>query len=162
MITAMTKSPEDTQAFGAAVSTVLLPGDVVLLTGDMGAGKTTFVKGLGLALGVAEPITSPTFVLLHTYSGRIPLHHADLYRLDQVEEILDLGIMELIDDGGVALIEWADRGLPAFPTDVLRMQFSYDDDDENVRHFTFQGTGKKWADRVDDLTKAIEQWVVAQ
>ena len=159
MIRAMTKSPEDTQAFGAAVSTVLQAGDVMLLTGDMGAGKTTFVKGLGIGLGVAEPITSPTFVLLHTYSGRMPLHHADLYRLDHLEEVLDLGIMELIDDG-VALIEWADRGLPAFPTDVLRMQFSYDDEDDNVRRFTFQGTGKRWADRVDDLLVAIQQWVV--
>jgi tRNA threonylcarbamoyladenosine biosynthesis protein TsaE len=159
MISAVTKSVEDTLAFGTAFSSVLLPGDVILLTGDMGAGKTTFVKGVGVGFGVAEPITSPTFVLLHTYSGRIPLHHADLYRLDQLEEVLDLGIMELIDDGGVALIEWADRGLPAFPVDVLRMQFSYDEQDENVRRFEFQGTGKRWAERVDALAEAIQQWV---
>lgn len=162
MISLATKSPDDTQAMGAAFSALLQSGDVVLLTGDMGAGKTTFVKGLGAGFGVAEPITSPTFVLLHTYAGRLPMHHADLYRLEQIEEVLDLGIMELIDDGGVALIEWADRGLPAFPADVLNMQFSYDDDDENMRRFELRGNGKRWATRMDEVRSALSQWTIEQ
>lgn len=161
MISAATNSPEETQALGAALSEVLASGDIILLIGDMGAGKTTFVKGLGVGLGVEEPITSPTFVLLHTYAGRLPLHHADLYRLEHLEEVLDLGIMELIDDGGVALIEWADRGLTAFPADVLSVEISYGDD-ENVRRFQLQGSGKKWAERNDVLTGAIQKWVEAQ
>jgi tRNA threonylcarbamoyladenosine biosynthesis protein TsaE len=162
MISALTHSPDDTEAFAAVFSNVLLPGDIVLLIGDMGAGKTTFVKGLGTGLGVDEPITSPTFVLLHSYSGRMTLHHADLYRLEQLDEVLDLGIMELIDDGGVALIEWADRGPQAFPADVLRIECSYDDQDENVRRFVMQGSGKRWAEREQDLVQTVQQWVETQ
>jgi tRNA threonylcarbamoyladenosine biosynthesis protein TsaE len=161
MISAVTKSPDDTKALGAAFGSVLRSRDVVLLIGDMGAGKTTFVQGLGAGLGVDEPITSPTFVLLHTYAGHMPLHHADLYRLDHLEEVLDLGIMELIDDGGVALIEWADRGFRAFPSDVLRVELSYDENDENVRRFEMQGSGKGWAEREADLVNAIQQWIEA-
>lgn len=160
MIVVATKSPEETEALAGTVGDLLQSGDVVLLIGDMGAGKTTFAKGLGRSFGVDEPITSPTFVLLHTYAGRLPLHHADLYRLDQLAEVLDLGIMELLDDGGVAVVEWGDRGIPAFPSDVLRIDFSYAETDENVRQFSFDATGKSWLLRVAELAAAVEQWVV--
>ena len=157
MISAVTKSASDTQALGEAFSSVLVAGDVVLLLGDMGAGKTTFVKGLGKAFGVDEPITSPTFVLLHTYDGKMPLHHADLYRLDQLDEVLELGIMELVENG-VALIEWADRGLPAFPSDVLHIEFAYDEADESVRHFTFRSMGESWTNREPQLVESLGRW----
>src|SRR4051812_5742449 len=125
MIKVRSSSLDDTKAVAEVLAGLLVSGDVVLLIGDMGSGKTTFVQGLGDALGVDEPITSPTFVLLHTYQGRLRLHHADLYRLDHLSEVLDLGIMELIDDGGIALIEWADRGQSAFPQNALQIRFSY-------------------------------------
>jgi tRNA threonylcarbamoyladenosine biosynthesis protein TsaE len=163
VITVVTQSAEDTRAFASVLSSVLRSGDVVLLIGDMGAGKTTFVQGLAAGLDVQEPVTSPTFVLLHTYNGRTPLHHADLYRLEQLDEVLDLGITELVDEGGIALIEWADRAPHAFPSDVLRLELSYGDDDgDNVRRFVLEGTGPKWAERNHELATVVQQWIEAK
>ena len=91
-------SPEETRRIAAGIAGLARSGDVILLKGEMGSGKTVFVQGLGRALGVDEPITSPTFTLVHTYSsGRIPLHHADLYRLDLLSEVVDLALGELAE-----------------------------------------------------------------
>ena len=93
----------------SALAQLSRSGDVIVLAGEMGAGKTAFAQGFGQALGITEPITSPTFTLVHTYdSGRIILHHADLYRLERTGELADLGLDELQDSGGVIIVEWGD------------------------------------------------------
>ena len=105
----------DTHAIAAALAGLSRPGDLIVLSGEMGAGKTAFAKGFGAALGVTEPITSPTFTLVHTYDiapdlghGAKALHHADLYRLDRTAEIADLALEELAEYQGIVLVEWGD------------------------------------------------------
>ena len=102
-------SPESTTAAGEALGARLGPGDVVALTGELGAGKTCFVQGLVRGLGVITAATSPTFVLVNEYRGRLPVHHVDVYRTQSLTELLDLGFDELLGGSGVTVVEWADR-----------------------------------------------------
>jgi tRNA threonylcarbamoyladenosine biosynthesis protein TsaE len=112
---------------GAALARVLGPGDTVLLGGDLGAGKTTFTQGLASALGVSGPVTSPTFVLLHSYptSAGWALLHADVWRLDQLQEVIDLAIPELLEDGAVAVVEWGEQAAPALAADCLHVAIDF-------------------------------------
>jgi len=106
---------------------LLRPGSVVALMGDLGTGKTVFVKGVAQGLGVADDqeITSPSFVLVNEYSGRLPLYHVDLYRLHHAWEVEDLGWEELISPPGVALIEWAEKVLPLLPPERMEVHFEW-------------------------------------
>jgi tRNA threonylcarbamoyladenosine biosynthesis protein TsaE len=108
------------------VAGLCLPGDIVLLAGDLGAGKTAFAQGFGAGLGVGEPITSPTFALVRQYScdhGAIrTLLHADVYRLDHLQEIVDLGLGELVEDGAVAVVEWGDVAEPVLGSGSLTVR----------------------------------------
>lgn len=100
-----------THEIAAVVAAAARVGDVILLVGDMGSGKTAFAQGFGRAVGVTEPITSPTFTLVHSYDlpdGRVRLHHADLYRLERTAEIADLSLLELAEDRGIVLVEWGE------------------------------------------------------
>ena len=133
MIRAVTKSADDTRDMAAQLAGVARPGDVVLLAGDLGAGKTTFTQGFGRGLAVPEQITSPTFTLVHTYEGRLKLVHVDVYRLELLQEVIDLGLPELIDEGGVALIEWGEAAAPALPADFLRVRIDYGGADDERR-----------------------------
>ncbi|MGH9059651.1 MAG: tRNA (adenosine(37)-N6)-threonylcarbamoyltransferase complex ATPase subunit type 1 TsaE, partial [Acidimicrobiales bacterium] len=112
-------SVADTQAVGAALVPLLRAGDVVLLGGDLGAGKTALTQGLARAAGVDEVVTSPTFTLLRSYPTTVgaDLLHADVYRLEHTQEVVDLGLAELLDEGGVALVEWGDAAAAAFAPD---------------------------------------------
>lgn len=114
-----TTSDTATQACGEALAPLVCAGDVVLLSGDLGAGKTQLAKGLGAGLGVAEPVTSPTFHILLVHEGRIPLYHFDLYRLDRAEQLEDLDYFATLEADGVALVEWGDRFAEAAPVDGL-------------------------------------------
>ena len=108
-----TSSPEQTEALGAALAGDLRPGDVVLVAGDLGAGKTTFVRGAARALGVDEPVTSPTFTIGARYHGRVPVAHLDLFRLGGDLEGEDPGLLEdYLTPGAVALVEWPDAAAP--------------------------------------------------
>jgi tRNA threonylcarbamoyladenosine biosynthesis protein TsaE len=108
-LTLVVPSLAATHAVAGALASVSRPGDVLVLAGDMGAGKTAFAQGFGRALGVTEPITSPTFTLVHTYETHDgPLHHADIYRLDQLAEVADLALGELAEFNGIVLVEWGD------------------------------------------------------
>lgn len=105
----------DTNAIAATVAGLARSGDIVVLAGEMGAGKTAFAQGFGAALGVTDRITSPTFTLVHSYpiehgprAGKVTLHHADLYRLERTGEVADLALRELAEFGGIVLIEWGD------------------------------------------------------
>jgi tRNA threonylcarbamoyladenosine biosynthesis protein TsaE len=115
-------TPEQTAAAGEALGRTLGPGDVVALYGDLGAGKTCFVQGLVRGLGVTTQATSPTFVLVNEYRGRLPVHHVDAYRTGGLTELIDLGLLDLIDGDGVTLLEWADRAEPLLPARAVRVR----------------------------------------
>jgi tRNA threonylcarbamoyladenosine biosynthesis protein TsaE len=107
--TTATHSAGETQALGARLAKRLAAGDVLWLSGDLGAGKTTFSQGLGRGLGVKAPVNSPTFVLIREYAARLPLYHIDLYRLDNPRDIVTLGLNDYLDGDGVCVVEWAER-----------------------------------------------------
>jgi tRNA threonylcarbamoyladenosine biosynthesis protein TsaE len=104
----VTGSPAETEAFGEAFGKRLRPGDLVLLTGELGAGKTTFVRGVARGIGSSSPVASPTFQLVRMYAGRVQLAHIDLYRIENASELADLGLDELLDQGA-AVVEWGER-----------------------------------------------------
>ena len=108
-------SAEETAAAGERLGATLGPADVVGLTGALGAGKTCFVQGLARGLGVATVATSPTFVLINEYRGRLAVHHVDAYRTSSLTELLDLGLLETFDADGVTVVEWADKLVPLLP-----------------------------------------------
>ena len=163
--------PGDTRALAAALAPLCRTGDVLLLVGDLGAGKTTFAQGFGAALGVAEPIVSPTFTLVRQYplptgratspgDGAGPVRqyiHADLYRLSSRNEIEDLGLRELVEDYGVALVEWGDAAEPVLADDWLRvdLEFGETTEDRTVRCSAHGGT---WPERWPELVGAVRPW----
>lgn len=104
----ISKSPAETEAFGERFGKRLRPGDLVLLTGELGAGKTTFVRGVARGIGSSAPVASPTFQLVRIYAGPMQLAHIDLYRIERTSELADLGLDELLDQGA-AVVEWGDR-----------------------------------------------------
>ena len=159
-VTAATKSVEDTRELGAAVAALARPGDVVVLAGDLGAGKTAFVQGFGRALGVDERITSPTFTLVHVYEGRLPIHHLDVYRLEQMHEAVDLGLPEMLDDGGVVLIEWGDEILPVLPNDLLEVRLTLGEGDDD-RTIAVHPVGPRWTARSRALGEALAPWALS-
>lgn len=159
MIRLHSSSPEETRAIGAAVAALVQPRDVLLLAGELGTGKTLFTQGFGAALGVTGPITSPTFTLVRTYNGRVPLVHADVYRLDLVQEVIDLGLPELLDDGGgVAVVEWGDVAEATFAVDYLSLHLEFDADDEQARWIRIRPVGPRWAVRDAALRAAVAPW----
>lgn len=156
-VVAVTASVDGTRAVGAAVASIAQPGDVVVLSGDLGAGKTAFVQGFGRELGVEERITSPTFTLVHVYEGRLPIHHLDVYRLDQISEALDLGLAEMLDDGGAVLIEWGDAILPVLPHDLLEVRLVFGDGDDD-RSLHLRPVGARWTARAGALADVLAPW----
>lgn len=117
-----TNSPEETWALAAELANELAPGTVIALHGDLGSGKTCLVQGLAAALGIDEPVTSPTYTLIGEYQGRLPLHHIDLYRLSGPEEAVGLGLDEYFDADGITAIEWAERAEGLLPPDLLHIR----------------------------------------
>ena len=116
-------SAEETRNMGARLAEELLPGDVILLEGDLGAGKSELARGIAAGLGVTETVTSPSFTILNVYqSGRIPLYHFDWYRLENPEELYELGMDEYLGGDGIALVEWPGRCAGALPGDFLLVE----------------------------------------
>jgi tRNA threonylcarbamoyladenosine biosynthesis protein TsaE len=142
-----------TKAIGAALAGLLDPGDVVGLTGDLGAGKTRLVQGAAAALGVAEPVLSPTFMLLREYDGDPPVHHVDAYRLSGPLELEDLGLDEVFAAGAVVFVEWADRVASALPESWLELALRIAGDD--VREIQVRLHEGTWAARADRLAAAL-------
>ena len=158
MITLTASNPSDTASIAAVLAEMAKPGDMFVLIGEMGAGKTFFAQQFGAALGVTEPITSPTFNLLHNYQGgRLPMHHADLYRLERTGELADLGIAELVEAGGVALVEWGDV-VGDDIGDGLTITIEHVDGSDDVRHISIGWRGKQWETRWDKLRSALSRW----
>jgi len=122
--TLISRSPAETQALGERLGARLRPGAVVACTGELGAGKTCFLQGLARGLGVTADVTSPTFVLINQYRGRLPVYHLDAYRTGSLTELVDLGLEEMLDGDGVTVIEWADKLLPLLPPRTIRVHLS--------------------------------------
>lgn len=125
----VTFSAEETRAAGAALGRLVLPGDVIVLTGDLGAGKTVLAQGLASALGVSGHVTSPTFNILLVHRGAVDLAHFDLYRLEREEQLEDVGFWEEVEGERVSVIEWGDRFPGALPEDVLAVVLTITGDD---------------------------------
>lgn len=132
-------SPEATRAIAASLASVAVPGDVLCLWGELGAGKTVFAKGFGAGLGVHDTISSPSFVLMGEYAGRLPLFHIDLYRLASATEALDGGLLDDRQADGVVLVEWPDRLGTALPED--RLDVRIDGGADEPRHIRISAHG---------------------
>lgn len=159
MIFARTTSAVETRDLAAALAELARPGDLLLLAGDLGAGKTAFTQGFGTALGVTDRITSPTFTLVNSYAGRLELNHLDVYRLEALGEVLDLGVPEMLDDGGVTVIEWGDAVAPALPADYLEIRFTFVDADDDERLLELVPVGTRWMARTRAVAAALSPWI---
>ena len=148
----VTDSPEETREVGAIMARNALPGHVYLLVGDLGAGKTCLTQGILRGLGGNEYARSPTFVLTAEYEGRLRLYHFDLYRLESGDELLDLGIDEYFEAGGVCVVEWADRFREWLPADTLDVRIS--SPGESRRRFSFSGPRGTYGRLMRELASA--------
>ncbi len=136
-------SVKKTLEFGERLAHTFQGGDVLALTGDLGAGKTLITRGIALGLGItAEQVTSPTFTLIQAYEGRLPVIHVDLYRLEDPSAILQLGLEDYFTPQNIVIIEWADRLLQILPPDYLAFHLEHGDT-ETIRHLTIRGTGPR-------------------
>jgi len=180
-----TTSADQTRCLAGSIAPLCVPGDVLLLAGDLGAGKTTFAQGFGAGLGITEAITSPTFTLVRQYTvdrqpvgrpagrsavtergpgGRTGVRtflHADVYRLDRLQEIVDLGLGELVEDGGVALVEWGDAAEPVLGAGALAVDLVTTDDADDHRAVRVRSTGTTWSSRWGALQAELAPWLMA-
>ena len=154
-----TSAPDETRKAAAALAELLVPGDVVSLTGDLGAGKTAFVQGAARAMGVEEPVVSPTFVLVREYRGVMPIYHVDVYRLDTLQEVHDLGFEDFLDPGGVVFVEWGDAIEALLPDSHLRIELHTEGDDS--RRMRVSARGPAWASRWERLESVLQPWRTA-
>jgi tRNA threonylcarbamoyladenosine biosynthesis protein TsaE len=156
-VVAHTRTADATRALGAALAPSLRPHDVVVLTGELGAGKTTLVQGIARGLGASEHVASPTFTLVREYtSGRVPLAHVDLYRLEREQDVIDLALDELEDGEGVLLVEWGEPVAELLADDRLRVELTADPDE--VRRIVVGTVGAAWAEREDELAACLAPW----
>jgi tRNA threonylcarbamoyladenosine biosynthesis protein TsaE len=181
MLLLSASSLSDTHAIAGALAALAREGDIIVLSGEMGAGKTAFAQGFGRALGVTEPITSPTFTLVHSHDcGKLTLHHADLYRLDRTAEVADLALAELAEFHGVVLVEWGDVADTSFGDHlVVHLDSDIDDDldvepvsaaessDDSLndefglddrRMIEISAVGSGWASRWSLVSAAVEEF----
>lgn len=159
-LTLVSRSPDATRALGAALASALRPGDVVVLAGELGAGKTCLTQGLAAALGHTGRVTSPTFLLARRLDTTPPVVHADAWRLDRVGDLLDLGD-ELLDDDVVTVLEWGDAVAEVLPADRVELDLVVDGDHADApRRVTVTGSGD-WADRLDELAEDLREAVTA-
>lgn len=150
-----TRSADETRQLANGIAPLLVPGDVLVLSGDLGAGKTTFVQGLAKGLGIVERVTSPTFILMKEYpGGRFPLMHLDVYRLGKVQEVIDLGIDEYLDPSHVVAVEWGDKVEPLLPQDHLKVELTHDGSDS--RTIALTGKGSHWQTRMATIKELVE------
>ena len=155
-VVCISSSPEQTRAIAAALGEALVGGDVVMLSGDLGAGKTTFVQGAAEALGVRAHVTSPSFVLVREYAGRARIVHVDVYRLTSLQELIDLGDEELFAPGAITLIEWGDAVEDVLPDARIEVDIRATREDE--RRITIRASSEGLRARL--AATALGQWAV--
>ncbi len=151
MLSVTTRSAAETAALGRRLGELLQPGDFVALTGELGAGKTQFARGvaLGLAVDPAQPVTSPTYTLMNVYHGRCPFYHFDLYRLAGDDDAAELGFSEYFHGDGVCLVEWAERLISEMPAERLTVSFHHAGDD--LRRIEFAASGDRYRELANTL-----------
>lgn len=150
----ITHTPEETRNLGLHLGELARPGDIYLLSGNLGAGKTCLTQGIVWGLGSMEYALSPTFVLMRELKGRLTLYHIDLYRLDRLEEIADLGLDEYLYGKGLSVIEWAEKGEGLLPAEHLQIRIEYLSDTE--RSFEFTPRGKHYQELIGQLKTALK------
>lgn len=148
---------DDTRGVGEAIAGLLRQRDAVILTGELGAGKTTLVQGIARGLGVTDQVVSPTFTLVREYHGRLEVAHVDVYRLERIQDVMDLGLEEIADGEAVLLVEWGDAVQEVLPADHLTIELIGDGDGEE-RRLTFTPGGQTWVERWERLEMALAPW----
>lgn len=151
--------PEATRQIGARLARRLAAGDTIFLLGNLGAGKTCLVQGIALGLGISEYAVSPSFVLVRELYGDLPLYHVDLYRLDHIEEIADLGLDDYFYGSGVCVVEWAEKGAAVLPAERLEVRIDYLSDSE--RRLRLVPHGRRYLELVRDLKSDLREGEVA-
>jgi tRNA threonylcarbamoyladenosine biosynthesis protein TsaE len=141
---------EETKEFGIKLGKLLNSGDILCLNGDLGAGKTTLTKSIGIGLGVTDYITSPTFALINEYEGRVPVYHFDVYRLENVEDLYDLGFDDYFYGKGISIIEWADKIEKLLPEERIVLDIEKGKD-ENSRVINITGYGNSYSRVIKEL-----------
>jgi tRNA threonylcarbamoyladenosine biosynthesis protein TsaE len=149
-------SPEQTQHLGIRLGELAQAGDIFLLIGNLGGGKTCLTQGIAWGLGIKEYAFSPSFVIVREYHGRLPLYHVDFYRLDRTEEIVDLGLNEYFYGSGVCVVEWADKGMAVLPQENLTIRLSYISDTE--RSINLEPKGNRYAQLLKSINLDLETW----
>ncbi len=149
-----TRSTFETIRVGKNLGRQLLPGDIIALVGELGAGKTQFIKGLAAGVGVGNStyVSSPSFTLIHEYPGETPFYHIDLFRLGGEKEAQELGLEDYFQGSGIAAIEWADKILSLLPKELLFVSIAYED--KNLRTLEITGRGN----RFEELVKELSEW----
>ncbi|MBI2858413.1 MAG: tRNA (adenosine(37)-N6)-threonylcarbamoyltransferase complex ATPase subunit type 1 TsaE [Chloroflexi bacterium] len=153
----ITRCAEDTQTLGVAIGSRAESGDVFLLTGELGAGKTCLTQGIARGLGVADNAASPSFVIVREYRGRLPLFHIDLYRLEKTEEIADLGLEDYFYREGVSVVEWAERARGLVPENHLAITIRLAA--EHQRHIVLRAGGSRYLSLLSALRKALRETI---
>jgi tRNA threonylcarbamoyladenosine biosynthesis protein TsaE len=148
-----THTPSETKRLGARLGRLLRPGDVLLLQGELGSGKTTLTQGIGQGLRVAEPVKSPSFVLMNEYHGRLPVYHADLFRLTDPGEVVDLALEDVASDG-VLIVEWPDRAWQEMPQE--RLLIVLEETSAKERALTCEARGSRYDQLVQRLRDSHE------
>ena len=149
-------SPEQTQRLGVQLGELAQAGDVFLLSGSLGSGKTCLTQGIAWGIGVKEYAFSPSFVIVREYYGRLTLYHIDFYRLNSIGEIVDLGLDEYLGGSGVCVVEWADKGITVLPQENLLIRFSYISDTE--RSLSLEPRGQRYSQLLKSLNLGSEIW----
>ena len=156
-----TATADDTRGVGAAIAPLLRIGDVLVLTGELGAGKTTLVRGIASGLGAAEHVASPTFTLVREYvTGRVPVAHVDVFRLDRVQDVVDLALDELEGGACVLIVEWGDAVEELLSDDRLRVELTTEDPagETDARRITITSAEASWLERADELAAVTGPW----
>ena len=156
-VSGKTFSVEETRSLASLLSKVFQAGDVVVLSGDLGAGKTAFTQGLGLGLGVEHPVTSPTFTHANKYEGELTLNHLDVYRLEHFQEVEELGLSELIDSNSLTVIEWGNVISSVLTEGYLEISLSLGESLDE-RTIEFRLIGQQWVGRESELVSLVSSF----
>ncbi|NLY44173.1 MAG: tRNA (adenosine(37)-N6)-threonylcarbamoyltransferase complex ATPase subunit type 1 TsaE [Clostridiaceae bacterium] len=148
----VSKSPEDTIKIAYTIGKYLRPGDVICLGGDLGAGKTAFTQGLAKGLGIKEHVTSPTFTIVNEYYGMMPMYHFDVYRINDPDEMMEIGFDEYVDGDGISVIEWAEKIQDILPPYYLNININKKlEEGDNYREIVLEAVGDKYRPVIDQL-----------
>jgi len=150
-------SPEQTQLLGSYLGQLAQRGDIFLLVGDLGTGKTCLVQGIAHGLDIEEYAFSPSFVIVKEYHGSLPLYHIDFYRLDHIEEIADLGLEEYLYGDGICVVEWAEKGLQVLPQDNLFITLNYIPDSKTHRAIHIKAQGERYLELIKQLNSILNK-----